>query len=136
MTTRTFDLLTPHAILDAVESAWGLRPDGTLSAYHSYVNRVFAVGTDGLIINGIPDRWGTDWTVQASGTIFSLFAITGDHHGGIFAAGYSGVVLHFDGADWTLVDTGRYDRLNALDADPCGTIHTAGLWGLILRYDP
>ncbi len=45
-TTRTFDLLTPHAILDAVESAWGLRLDGTLSAYHSYVNRVFAVATD------------------------------------------------------------------------------------------
>lgn len=45
-TTRTFDLLTPHAILDAVESAWGLRLDGTLSAYHSYVNRVFAVGTE------------------------------------------------------------------------------------------
>ncbi len=42
-TTRTFDFLTPHAILDAVESAYGLRLDGTLSAYHSYVNRVFSV---------------------------------------------------------------------------------------------
>jgi Ser/Thr protein kinase RdoA (MazF antagonist) len=46
METRTFDLLTPHAILDAVESAYGLRLDGTLSAYHSYVNRVFAVAAE------------------------------------------------------------------------------------------
>lgn len=45
-TTRTFDLLTPHAILDTVESAWGLRLDGSLSAYPSYVNRVFAVTSE------------------------------------------------------------------------------------------
>ena len=46
MTARTFDLLTPHAILGAVESAYGLRLDGALSAYHSYVNRVFSVATE------------------------------------------------------------------------------------------
>jgi Ser/Thr protein kinase RdoA (MazF antagonist) len=46
METRTFDLLTPHAILEAVETAYGLRLDGTLSAYPSYVNRVFGIATE------------------------------------------------------------------------------------------
>ena len=46
METRTFDLLTPHAILGAIESAYSLRLDGMLSAYHSYVNRVFGLTTD------------------------------------------------------------------------------------------
>ncbi len=45
METRTFDLLTPHAILAAIESAYGLRLDGMLSVYPSYVNRVFGLTT-------------------------------------------------------------------------------------------
>jgi Ser/Thr protein kinase RdoA (MazF antagonist) len=46
METRTFDLLTPHAILGAIESAYGLRLNGVLSVYPSYVNRVFGLTTD------------------------------------------------------------------------------------------
>ena len=47
MTTRTFDLLTPHVVLAAVESAFGLALDGTLSAYPSYVNRVYGLAAEG-----------------------------------------------------------------------------------------
>ena len=47
MQTRTFDLLTPHVVLGAVESAYGLSLDGTLSVYPSYVNRVYGLATDG-----------------------------------------------------------------------------------------
>jgi Ser/Thr protein kinase RdoA (MazF antagonist) len=43
MQTRTFDLLTPHVVLGAVESAFGLALDGTLTAYPSYVNRVYGL---------------------------------------------------------------------------------------------
>ncbi|MBE3064208.1 MAG: serine/threonine protein kinase, partial [Spirochaetes bacterium] len=46
METRTFDLLTPHAILGAIESAYGLRLNGVLSVYPSYVNRVFGLTTE------------------------------------------------------------------------------------------
>lgn len=64
MQTRTFDLLTPHAILDAVESAYGLRLDGTLSAYSSYVNRVFGITSeDGQAYVAKfyrPGRWSED----------------------------------------------------------------------------
>ncbi len=43
MKTRTFDLLAPDAVFEAVESAYGLRLDGTLTALNSYVNRVYGV---------------------------------------------------------------------------------------------
>ena len=42
----SFDLLTPEAALEALESVHGLRLDGTVSAYPSYVNRVYGVRTD------------------------------------------------------------------------------------------
>jgi Ser/Thr protein kinase RdoA (MazF antagonist) len=64
METRTFDLLTPHAILDAVESAFGVRLDGMLSAYHSYVNRVFALTSEegeGYVAKFYrPGRWSEE----------------------------------------------------------------------------
>lgn len=41
MDTRTFDLLTPHVVVEAVESGYGLHLDGTLSSYPSYINRVY-----------------------------------------------------------------------------------------------
>jgi Ser/Thr protein kinase RdoA (MazF antagonist) len=42
----SFDMLTPDAAIEAVEATWGLRLDGTLSAYPSYVNRVYGIRTD------------------------------------------------------------------------------------------
>jgi len=43
MQTCTFELLAPPVVLGAVESAYGLVPDGTLAAYPSYVNRVYGL---------------------------------------------------------------------------------------------
>lgn len=64
MQTRTFDLLTPHVVSGAVESAFGLRLDGTLSAYPSYVNRVYGLsGDDGrpyLAKFYRPGRWSEE----------------------------------------------------------------------------
>ncbi|MFP4566823.1 MAG: serine/threonine protein kinase [Spirochaetaceae bacterium] len=42
----SFDMLTPDAAIQAVESIWDMRLDGTLSSYPSYVNRVYGVRTD------------------------------------------------------------------------------------------
>lgn len=41
-----FDVLTPDVILSSIEDAYGLRLDGTLQPYPSYVNRVYGVRTD------------------------------------------------------------------------------------------
>jgi Ser/Thr protein kinase RdoA (MazF antagonist) len=64
MSTRTFDLLTPHVVQEAVESAYGLALDGTLSAYPSYVNRVYGlVAEDGRAYVAKfyrPGRWSEE----------------------------------------------------------------------------
>jgi len=41
-----FDLLTPQAMLEAIERSYGLVLDGTFYPFPSYVNRVYGVRTD------------------------------------------------------------------------------------------
>ena len=65
MKKRTFDLLAPDVVLQAVEAVYDLRLDGTLTAFSSYVNRVYGVATE----DGVPlvvkfYRPGR-WTVEA-----------------------------------------------------------------------
>ncbi len=43
---QTFDLLTPHVVTQAVEEAYEIRSDGSLSALSSYVNRVYALSDE------------------------------------------------------------------------------------------
>jgi len=56
-----FDLLSPHVVIGAVESAFDIRLDGTMMPYSSYVNRVYGVrGEDGeeLVVKFYrPGRW-------------------------------------------------------------------------------
>ena len=60
--------------------------------------------------------------------------MTGNSQGEVFAAGYNGVVLKFDGEIWDMMPTEHFDPLNAIHVGPCGEIYAAGLWGLILNY--
>jgi Ser/Thr protein kinase RdoA (MazF antagonist) len=41
-----FDALSPETVLEAVEMAFGLKPDGSLFPYSSYVNRVYGFGDE------------------------------------------------------------------------------------------
>ncbi len=59
-----FDALTPELVLLAVEQAFDLRLDGTITPYPSYINRVYGVRTDEgeeLIVKFYrPDRWSDE----------------------------------------------------------------------------
>lgn len=61
MSLQTFDLLTPHVVTQAVEEAFSLRTDGSLSALSSYINRVYALtdeeGTSYVAKFYRPGRW-------------------------------------------------------------------------------
>ncbi len=60
-TLGTFDLLTPEAVLAAVEGAFPVALDGTIVTYPSYINRVYGLQTDegeGLVAKFYrPGRW-------------------------------------------------------------------------------
>ncbi len=64
MQTGSFELLTPEAIIGAIEQAYGVRLDGTVTPYPSHINRVYGVRTDEgtpLIAKFYrPGRWSGD----------------------------------------------------------------------------
>ncbi|MFP4406930.1 MAG: serine/threonine protein kinase [Spirochaetaceae bacterium] len=64
----TFDLLTPEAALTAVESAYGLRLDGRVMTYRSYINRVYGFtteeGEEYVAKFYRPGRWSWDAIVE------------------------------------------------------------------------
>lgn len=53
--------LTPHLVVQAVEQAYGLSLDGTITPYSSYVNRVYGIrttdGTEYVVKFYRPGRW-------------------------------------------------------------------------------
>ncbi|MEE8441481.1 MAG: phosphotransferase, partial [Spirochaetia bacterium] len=64
METGTFDLLAPQVVIAAVEDACGCELDGTLTAYPSYVNRVYGLrevdGEDFIVKFYRPGRWSAE----------------------------------------------------------------------------
>lgn len=64
MLTGVFDLLTPHVVLTAVEQGFGFRLNGTMTAYPSYINRVYGLGVDDgpeIIVKFYrPGRWSVE----------------------------------------------------------------------------
>jgi Ser/Thr protein kinase RdoA (MazF antagonist) len=63
MPALPFESLTPHLILDALESV-GLQPDGRMQGLNSYENRVYQVGIEDapmLVVKFYrPQRWGDE----------------------------------------------------------------------------
>ncbi len=61
MQTGSFNLLTPEAVIGAIEQSHGLTLDGTVTPYPSYINRVYGLRTDdgdGLVAKFYrPGRW-------------------------------------------------------------------------------
>jgi len=64
METGTFDLLAPQVVIAAVEDACGCELDGTLTAYPSYVNRVYGLrevdGEEFIVKFYRPGRWSAE----------------------------------------------------------------------------
>jgi len=56
-----FDALSPSIVLEAVEAAYGIVPDGSLTPYSSYVNRVYGLRAEGgqeyIVKFYRPGRW-------------------------------------------------------------------------------
>jgi hypothetical protein len=94
------------------------------------------VGDSGLVLHRTADQsGGATWTAPpARLTSFSLAAMSGTPGGDVYAVGYNGVVMRYDGAAWDIMPTEHFDPLNAIHVGPCGDIYAAGFWGLILKY--
>jgi Ser/Thr protein kinase RdoA (MazF antagonist) len=60
----SFDALTPDVVVQAVEQSYGVKLDGTVEPYPSYINRVYGIRTDDgtpLIVKFYrPGRWSDE----------------------------------------------------------------------------
>ena len=69
----SFEELSPALAIEAVEEAFGLRLDGTLSVFSSYVNRVYGLRSDegeGFVVKFYrPGRWSSEAILEEHGFI-------------------------------------------------------------------
>jgi len=69
-----FETLTPDIIFDAVEKSFGIFPDGSITTYNSYINRVFGVRCDDdneyIIKFYRPGRWSGNAIIDEHNFLF------------------------------------------------------------------
>ena len=109
----------------AGDTVWVYDSDGDSTAVpqdspvlHWYNGTVF----DGVFLTDV--QWG-------------LYDIWGSAADDIFAVGYDGTIIHYNGADWSVM-TGGGDspvRLNSVWGTSDSSVYAAGSSGALLRYD-
>jgi hypothetical protein len=100
-----------------------------LGVWGANENDVYAVGTNGMILN----YDGVQWTVVPSGTTATLTAVSGSSPSDVFAVGLGGTILHFDGFTWAPQTSGTTADL--LDVHCLGVSHVVavGTTGAVRR---
>jgi hypothetical protein len=69
---------------------------GSISAIWGSGTDVFAVGSQGIL-----QRTGASWHYMDSSDVKGLYAIWGSAADDIFAVGYQGTILHYNGSTWS-----------------------------------
>ena len=111
-----------HACLRAnhVNGVWG-----------NSANDVFAVGSDGMVLN----YDGTDWTTMTSNTSADLRGVWGSSSDHIFAVG-SDKIIYYNGADWiTVTSLGSGKVLYGVWGSSADNVYVVGSGGMMIRYD-
>lgn len=78
---------------------------------------------------------GPPWEKSISQTSQNLYALYGFAANDVWAAGASGVVLHYDGSAWTKVPSGTYDSLTSIWGSTPNDVWFAGDSGTVLRWN-
>jgi hypothetical protein len=64
-----------------------------------------------------------------------LRGIWGSSGSDVFAVGYYGTILHYDGASWSLMDSGMTRSLYGVWGSSSTNVFAVGYYGTILHYD-
>lgn len=77
------------------------------------------------------------WTPVKAGTTSFLRGIWGTGPADIFAVGYSGTVIHYDGSTWSQVPQTLFSRMltDVWSAGPTSEVLVVGSDGVLLRHD-
>ncbi|NWN90377.1 glycosyl hydrolase [Marinobacter adhaerens] len=111
---------------------------------------LFVVGDEGMVLRytGSADAGGSQWQHMTLPTRLPLHGIWGTGADNLFAVGWMGVLLHFDGTQWRLLQGGVIDDqdgrfapceentpLFAIDGNDQGQAWAVGDDGMIRHFD-
>lgn len=94
----------------------------------------------GLLIIGActtpPEQKAVDGvTVGTSGTKYFLYGAWGNSSSDIFAGGFNGSILHYDGKTWGAMTSGTTNALYYIWGSSSSDVFAVGFKGTILHYD-
>ena len=75
------------------------------------------------------------WASQASGTLLSLYAVSGTSPSNVVASGDAGLVLRYDGSSWSSTSSGVLVPLYGVWSAPTGEVYAVGNAGTIVRHN-
>ncbi len=78
---------------------------------------------------------GTSWTENVTPTNAARFGLSVSAENDIYAVGWGGAMIHFDGADWTTVDELMPVNFNAVAQSTDGKVCVVGDYGTILLHE-
>lgn len=88
---------------------------------------------DGVLDEGCECESG--WEAMATLVDANLLDVHGLSWDDVFAVGYEGTILHYNGAEWRAMDSGTSVILRAVLALAADDAYAVGMDGTILRYD-
>jgi hypothetical protein len=97
---------------------------------------IWAVGEDGTIL--FSANAGVTWTLQTSGTTYTLRSIYAYDSSNVWASGDDGTLLYFNGSLWYSQNSGTSKNLNGISGLDDENIWIVGDSGLIIKgiYSP
>jgi hypothetical protein len=94
------------------------------------MNRLVAVGEDGVILT----HDGHRWVQSESPANDDLWDVHGTSHDNLWAVGDNGAALHFDGSTWNAINMNAGHDLRAVHVIAPDTLYVAGTRGGVFRY--
>ena len=86
---------------------------------------------------GSIDMWnGQQWTAPDSHTSDAIYGVYAASNTDIFAAGFRGLILHYDGSNWsTMLPSAPVSSFTAIDGSGGDDVFASGYVGKIYHYD-
>ncbi len=82
-----------------------------------------------------PVEAASEWTVMNSGTTQPLYGVWGTSSYNVYAVGYNGTILRYNGSVWSTVTSGIYEDLLGIWGTSAKDIFVVGGYGTILHFN-